>query len=355
MVQTYDEIFKSMREKYTSLTGIAVEENSDIGIRLRVLAGEIYANAVNNQWLKRQMFVNTSEGEYLELHALERGITRREATPSYGEVTFSLEEAHPLDIAIPKGTVLATSDTLLRFETIESSVLYAGDTQVSVRVRSIGGGSKYNVLKGEISVMVTPPSGIEKVRNEAPLAGGCDKESDLSLRKRVLESIAFPSNHTNCAYYKAIAEGVDGVGSAAVVARGRGVGTVDVYIAAEGGEASDATVAKVQEILSTQREVNVDVLVKKARATEVDVYMKIRVKEGYDFDEVRDRVVENITDFIASCGTGDEVLKCQLSEVVYHTEGVKSLSFADSLTGDFKADKTAFPVAGIVSVSRDTQ
>lgn len=355
MVQTYDEILKSMMEKYTALTGITVDENSDIGIRLRVLAGEVYSNAVNTEWLKRQMFVSTSEGEYLELHAGERGLKRREATPSYGEVIFSLTEAHPVDIAIPKGTVVATSRSLLRFETTQSSVLYAGNLSVKVRVKSIGEGSKFNVLKGEISVMVTPPSGIEKVTNESAFSGGCDKENDLSLRRRVLESIAFPSNHTNCAYYKAIAESIDGVGSAAVVPRARGVGTVDVYIAAEGGEASTDTVTKVQEVLESQREVNVDVKVQKARASQVDVYMKIRVKEGYDFNEVRDRAVQNIYDYIASCGTGNEVLKCQLSDVVYYTEGVKSLSFVDSLTGDFKADKTAFPVAGIISVSRDSE
>ena len=44
-MKTYDEIYRSMAEKYAELTSVMPDENSDLGIRLRVLAGEIYSSA----------------------------------------------------------------------------------------------------------------------------------------------------------------------------------------------------------------------------------------------------------------------------------------------------------------------
>lgn len=353
-MQTYDEILKSMTDKYTELSGIVPDEASDIGIRLRVLAGEIYANAVNLQWLKRQMFVSTAEGEYLDMHASERGIIRREATPSYGEVTFSVNEALSENVSIPKGTVVATFASLLRFETLSDAVLAAGSLSVTVKAKSTGVGRDYNVIKGKISVMVTPPAGIDAVANAAAFEGGCDSESDESLRERIVKSIKYPANSTNCAYYEAMAQSVSGVSSASAVPRSRGAGTVDVYIAADGSVVSDETAEKVQILLSTEREVNVDVLVKKAQPSKVNYYIRIEIQEGYGFDEVKNGLIKRISDFIATRGVGGEVLLCQLSEVIYHTQGVKAFSFVSGLNSDYKADSSLFPVAGTISIARGT-
>ena len=41
-METYDEIYRRMSEKYTAESGFEIDPSSDIAIRLRVLAGEIY-------------------------------------------------------------------------------------------------------------------------------------------------------------------------------------------------------------------------------------------------------------------------------------------------------------------------
>lgn len=354
MLQTYDEILKAMTDKYTELSGIVPAEASDIAIRLRVLAGELYSGAVNLQWLKRQMFSSTASGEYLDMHAEERGITRRKATVSYGKVTFSLGEPLAENVSIPKGTVLKAADSVLRFETTQNSAIYAGDVSATVPVKSLGEGKKYNVGKGTVSVMVTPVTGVEKVTNTAAFTGGCDSESDESLRERIKQSLIFPLNSANCTYYKAVAESVEGVSSAGVVPRGRGAGTVDVYISADGSKASSATVSAVQELLETRREVNVDVLVKEATASVVNIYVSLKVLEGYDFDVVRNSCIEAITDYIDSRGVGGEVLLCHISKVISEVEGVKEFSYVNGLNSDFRASADRFPTTGVVSISRGT-
>lgn len=353
-MQTYDEILKSMTDKYTELSGIVPDESSDTGIRLRVLAGEVYSNMVEAQWLKRQMFVSTAEGEYLDLHGVERGIKRRGASPSVGKVTFSVSEAAVSNIKIPKGTIVAESGSLLRFETTADTVIYAGDTSATVSAKSMENGRKYNVIKGSISVMVTPPSGVESVRNDENFSGGCDSESDEHLRERIISSIKAPVNSTNCAYYKAIAESVAGVSSAGVVPRGRGAGTVDVYIASDGSVPADNTVKAVSELLSKEREVNVDVGVFKAQKATVDFFIKMKVIEGYKFDHVRDICVEKISDYIEAQGVGGEVLMCRVAEKILETEGVREFSFISGLNSDYRGDNYSFPVVGAISISRST-
>ena len=65
-METYDEIYRRMSEKYTAESGFEIDPSSDIAIRLRVLAGEIYNAGCSLDWLKRQMFADTATGETLE-------------------------------------------------------------------------------------------------------------------------------------------------------------------------------------------------------------------------------------------------------------------------------------------------
>ena len=55
---TYDEIYQRMRAEYIAQGGAEFDEASDIAIRMRVLAGEIYNAYTNAEWLKKQMFMS---------------------------------------------------------------------------------------------------------------------------------------------------------------------------------------------------------------------------------------------------------------------------------------------------------
>ena len=75
---TYDEIYERMKSEYTRYSGFTPSEVSDINIRLKVLAGEIYNSLVNVWWLRNQMFTDSASGEYLTYHGQQRGVLRRE-------------------------------------------------------------------------------------------------------------------------------------------------------------------------------------------------------------------------------------------------------------------------------------
>ncbi len=351
-MMTFEEILERMKSKYTELSGNVPSENSDVSVRMTVLAGEIYSSLVNMEWLKRQMFASSAQGEYLDFHAQARGLERRKASCAAGSVIFSVSEAAVSQINIPKGTVVATSTgTPLRFETTQEVFIPAGATSVHAQIRSLETGRKNNVAAGKITVMVTPPASVEAVTNPDPCVSGTDTESDDSLRARIIESYKFASNGTNCAYYKTVSTQIEGVASAGVVPRGRGAGTVDVYVSGEGSEVSDEVLEKVQKVLSEKREVNVDVKAFRAEPESVGLYIYLDVADGYEFEEVKARCLQAVEDYICSRGVGGSVYLNHISEVIYHLEGVRDFYLPATSNHNIKCAEDRYLVPGKIIIA----
>ena len=90
-MRTYEEIVEDMKQSFFGLSGYIPDEASDLGIRMNVLAGEIYNAQTYLEWIKRQVFPQTAQGEYLDYHAQMRGLERKEAVKAVGEVEFIVE------------------------------------------------------------------------------------------------------------------------------------------------------------------------------------------------------------------------------------------------------------------------
>ena len=351
-MRSYEEILNSMVEEYEKLSHFTLHESSDVYKKLQVLSGEIYSALVNLNWLKGQMFADTATGEYLDRHALERAIERRGASKAFGEVSFTISEAALTNLVVPVGTVVSTSgENPMLFETTEEAILRAGDLKAVVPVVSMGEGKRYNVRAGAISVMVTPPTGFEKVSNGAALVGGSDVESDESLRARILESYKNASNGTNCAYYKNMALQVPGVTGAAVVPKGRGVGTVDVYIASANGAVSDEELSATQEILSQASEVNVDVEAFRANPAPVWFYVCVELEDGYEFDEVEENCRSAIEDYVSTRGVGGKFLLTEAGDRIFHIPGVREYLLTKFNNSDYICESDEYPVLDRFSVT----
>lgn len=349
-MQTYDEILSRMREKYRSLTGAMPFETSDIGVRLRVLSGELYSVEVYIEWLKRQMKSTTAEGEWLEYHAMQRGIKRSQATKSSGEVIFSLSATELADVVIPAGTVVCTEDGELCFETTSEGVIFKGTTTAHVPVKALKEGKAYNVKALSVNSFVTPVALVTSVTNPDPFEGGSDTEDDESLRKRIADSLSNASCAANAAYYRNTATSVEGVASACVVPRERGAGTVDIYIAAQGAEVTDETLQRVQELMSREREVNVDVLVKKAQAATINYYLEIELESGYEFEKVSEECKLSLESLVAKTPVGGSIMLTKAGEQIAHIEGVSDYAFRNFTNKSIRLNPNQFAVIGYITV-----
>ena len=108
--------------RFQEETGLVPAGDGDLAVRLYAVAAQIYAMYVQAQWVERQCFPQTAEGEDLDRHAALRGLERREAAKAEGSIQFSVDTASATDRPIPAGTVCMTAEQV-RFETLEDVVL----------------------------------------------------------------------------------------------------------------------------------------------------------------------------------------------------------------------------------------
>ncbi len=354
-MKTYDEILAGMYEKYEERMGTSPDDASDIGIRMKVLAGEIYDAQTNAEWIKTQMFPQTAVGEYLDMHAQQRGLTRKSGTKAYGDVTFYVSEVVSYDIEIPQGTVCAAMGTeAVRFATVEDVTLRAGNQGATCDVQAVTEGADGNVAVGEITVLVTPIAGISSIKNEFMLTGGSDEETDEELRARLIESFINVPNGTNKAYYIQSAMQVEGVSAVGVVPRERGPGTVNVYIMTSTGTVSDDLISEVQEYLDSLREINVDIEVGVLNLIALDVYAEIEVVNGYDADKVFSDCDTAVREYFSLLNAGENVYLSDISEYIQHVDGVKNFSFVRSVINDTEIADDSVATAGTLTFTERT-
>ena len=235
-----------------------------------------------------------ASGECLDKLASQRGIERKKAMKSTGEITFNISQPCSHDIVIPKGCVVATADLVpVRFVTTEDEEISAGNTLVSV----------YAGL-GCAVVPVSVPTEIETVTNREKFTGGCDAETDDELRKRIRDTYINTSNGTNAAYYEQLALTVDGVAKASAVGKARGVGTVNVYVTGADASLGTNVVAKVQLLLEKQRELNVDVIVANAQRTACNMSVVAYAEDGYSSNEVKELLKNAFAEYVNSIPIG---------------------------------------------------
>lgn len=350
-MESFNAIYERMKENYEERAGVVISEESDIDIRLRVLAGEIMKQQQNEDYILRQMFPMTASGEYLDRHAQSRGIARKPALKASGNVTFYADTGHASNIVIPQGAVVADEKTSKRFVTDASAVIRAGESETLVHVTAAEAGAASNARGGNISVLVTPVAGVVRVYNGSVFINGCDEESDDLLRERIVESYRDIANGTNAAYYKALAQSVDGVYSAGAVGKVRGTGTVNVYVCARGGPVSAEVLAAVQSLLSEQREMNVDVLACHAEPVDVSLYILLKPKSGYSFDQVGASCRAAVSAYIDSLGVGKDVLMSEIADILYHTEGVENYGFHQLYRTDITVPDSRYALTDRITIA----
>lgn len=349
MTESYDDIVARMKDKFTRLAGYTPDDASDIGIRLKVLAGEIYSISTALDWLQRQTFAQTATGAELEKRALERGVTRKPAAAAAGVLTFGRQDALWYNAVIPAGTVCATSGPgAAQYATTEDATLPEGGLTVDVPAKALAAGAAGNTDPGTVTVLVTADMPMETVTNSAAFTGGEDAETDGSLRARLLESYAQPANGCNAAWYRQTALTCAGVSSAGVVPRANGAGTVAVYLGGAGGVPDAAAVQQAQDLFDAQREINVDVTVQPAQTVPVDVTCTVRAKAGWNAAAVKIYCRIAIQNYFKSLGVGDPAVVSVMTVKLFDTGMITDCSFS---TAGKTVAANQLAVAGTLSVT----
>ena len=316
-----DELYNELMAAFAEATGMEAAGSGDLAARMYAVAAQLWGLYVQCDWVNRQCFPQTAQGEYLDLHAQLRGVERREATVAEGVLRFTVDTAGPADREIAAGTVCMTAG-LTRFETVEAGTLEAGEPSVDIRARALEAGSAGNVAAGTILQMAVAPVGVSRCTNPAAFTGGTDREDDETLRARVLETYRRLPNGANAAFYQQGALSFDEVAAAAVIPRPRGVGSVDVVVSTAAGAPSAELLEELEDYFEARREIAVDVQVRAPEMETIDVAVQVAAEENQDAQAVQDAVEAALRGWFDGRRLGQSVLRAALGELVFHVEGV---------------------------------
>lgn len=347
---TIDEIYGQMVEAFQQETGVTLAGDGDMAVRLYAVAAQIYALYVQTDWVNRQCFPQTAQGEYLDKHAQLRGLERRAAVAAEGILRFETDQAPSTDLTIPAGTVCMTAG-LVRFETTQEAVLQAGETMVETTAAAVEPGASGNVAAGTIRAMAVAPVGVSRCTNPDGFSGGLDEESDEELRERVLETFQRMPNGANAAFYEQSAMSFPQVAAAAVVSRPRGVGSVDVVVSTAAGVPDSELLEELQAYFEERREIAVDVLVRAPEVQDVDVTAQIQTAANRDGETVRQAVEQAVRSWFDGRQLGQSILRARLGQLIFEVDGVENyvLTAPDA---DVTVESDVLPRLKTLSVTR---
>lgn len=337
-MSTYESIVENMKADFLEKAGYLPDEASDIGIRIRVLAGELYNINTYLEWIKRQVFPQTAEGKYLDYHAQLRGLERKQAVKAVGTVEFSLSEPATEKIDIPVNTVVSTGgEHPISFETTQYAYINIGSSFVVVPARAVIGGEMGNIARKQISVVSTMTLDGLSVTNQGVFSTGANAEDDDTLRNRILNSMKFILNGTNKEYYSALAKTISGVECVNVVPRKNGTGTVTVYVSGREMEVGVLTVFNVQSLMDKAREVNVTVTVKAAELLPCNLEINVTPENGYKLEQLQEDIYAKIKEVTDKLDVGESLLLAVVNDILYHTQGIKSYKILELPSSGFTA------------------
>ena len=347
-MKTVDEIYGELLASFGKRTGLEPREGCDLSARMYALAAQVCALYVQADWVLRQAFPQTAEGDYLDAHAQLRGLARKRATAAQGMVRFTAGEKADAPREIPKGTVCMTAG-LVRFETERAGVLEAGALTADVPVRALEAGEAGNVSAGAISSMAVAPMGIASCTNPQPCGGGSDGEGDEVLRERVLGTFKRLPNGANAAFYQQGALSFDQVAAAAVVSRPRGVGSVDIVPATLSGLPDEDLLEQLRVYFEARREIAVDLVVRAPETVTVNLAVQVEAEEGWNKAQVLEQVEKKLRDWLTGKLLGQDILRARLGSLVFGCDGVKNYAIA-APAADVKVAADVLPVLGILRV-----
>ncbi len=339
------EFYASMQEEYELLSGCVPDPASDFSLRFHTLAAELAALDAQAEALERQCFPLTATGQALDAHAAGRGLTRRPAAQAVGILTFTRQEG--ASVELPAGLVCTTEDGEL-YETTQAATFSGEEDALAVPARAKQAGRRGNAAARLVCVVKNPPAGLLKVENLAPFSGGADREGDESLRERLRQALAEPSNGANPAWYRQQAENWPGVQSALVLNQ---AGTVALFLAGEGASPLPQELCQqVKAALSQPRELCLTVEVSPAPVTQVAVSAAVEPGPGLTLEQVQAPLAQAVETLMSGLSIGQTLPVAQLVQCLMGT-GLIADCRVDSPVSSQTPASNGVVRAGAVSVT----
>lgn len=319
-------------------------EGSDLNILVAApaaMADECIAHIAS---VRKDLYVDTASGDALDRLITDRypDLIRKQASPSYGYITFSFSPATTGAFNIPDATVLSTADGV-QFVTVGVTAVAVGVTSKTIPIRSTLAGASQKASANKILNLVSgisgaPSSGMT-VSNSAATFGGEDREKDGDYAVRYKRRYLAARRATIGAIEQAVLE-VPGIVKCTIFENldtlGRPIGYVQAVIADSYTEqfvtSSSTPAAYASQLANLQ--VEIDSLLREWRAAGVGVRVTfgqvilqstrilLAYVAGADQAAVNNVVLSKMVQHINNLRPGQTLLLEDLRTLIRNTSGV---------------------------------
>ena len=317
MFKRFEEIRQDLlRDIRNGLPEADIGSDSDFFIRASSIASVLSDIYRLHGWIVRQIFPDTADTAYLELHCRTRGIKRKQATSASGDITFTGEPG----TALPAGLEAKRDD--LSWITTESGVI-GGDGKALFHAKSMSFGTAGNNEQSKTAQLVSTPTGIDSTVTVGMMTGGTEQESDTELLARLLELIRRPPAGGNKFDYKCWALEVDGVTSAIVYPLRRGLGTVDIVITSGEHLPSDEIIKATQDYIDSVRPVTTsNVYVSAPSPLRCGFNVKVQL-DGMTLKEAELLVEDALREHVNRLQPGEPLIVSQIEAIISNIDGIE--------------------------------
>lgn len=317
-----------MENRFYEECGEYPKNYSDVELRFKAVASEIYAAYTASDFALKQAFVQTATGNYLDMHAEMRGITRKKPEFAKSTLSFFVSDILDFDVEIPKGTICAVKDNpLIQFATDSTAWILAGTDSVSVPSTALSEGAEFNVPANSATVLVNPPEYVYSASNQEPFTGGSDLESDESLRQRVINSYgAALSNGVNSKSMVEQILTVDKIKDCSMVYDSESK-VLYVWISTADDEMPDtAYTDQIKEKLGILDICSVPYTLEVAKKSNFSVFAAVKASRGADKEKLLADVKNAITEICSGQKIGSQI---NISAITTAVLGVDNVDFAE--------------------------
>ncbi|HEB2006326.1 TPA: baseplate J/gp47 family protein [Yersinia enterocolitica] len=304
-----------LRDIRNLLADADISQDSDYFIRASSMASCAAGIYQDQGWIVRQIFPDTADIEFLELHCRTRGIVRKPANTATGTINLTGE---------PNATVASgltvTRDALSFVTTQQATIGLDGKLTVTAQASIAGtAGNTAQVMSGTLS---STPDGVDSTVIIGVMRGGTDQESPEELLARLLDIIRRPPAGGNKYDYKRWALEVTGVTAAFVYPLRRGLGTVDIVITSADGLPSETIITATQAHIDDVRPVTAkSSLVMAPTIKTFDIEVNVTLS-GITFDTAEALIKETLNNYINRLMPGEAFIRSQAEMLVSLITGV---------------------------------
>lgn len=200
-----DDILRTEKNGYIQrgILNPSIGYGSDAYITAQAIANELSVVAANTVIKADEQMPDTATGTALDRLLVMYGLARRNASGSYGNITFSTSSS----ILVPAGTLLI--DTSGNRYSVSIGATYANNG--TIPINAVDGGKVTNHIAGDVLRWVAAPAyaAPTAVVASGGLTGGVDSEDDETARARLLSRLQSPPGGGNWQQVVGFAEASD--------------------------------------------------------------------------------------------------------------------------------------------------